>query len=112
MAKTASDLAKQTLRELVKLDAIEEPSSEDSTYIQELSESYHETLVAFKVNVTWDYESIPLKVFMPLAGVLADVAARSFGVSVNPIESDRRLSLLKQAAANPYLGTVTKAEYF
>lgn len=112
MAKTATELAAQVLRELVKLDAIEVAAAEDDEYVQDLSATYHPTLTALDVNVHWDYASIPEKVFFPLAGVLADVAARSYGVNVSPDERELRLRVLKKAAAFKYLGPPTVAEYF
>lgn len=112
MARTAADLATQVLRELQKLDAIETASAEDSAYVQEISAAYHATLLEMNVNVTWDYGSIPDKVFIPLAGVLADVVARSYGVNVPADEVEARVRALKRAAAFKYLGPPTKAEYF
>lgn len=111
MSKTAAQLAKQVMRELIRIDAVEEPSAEDNDYVQELSESYHETLNTLKINVTWDHSEIPDKVFLPLANVLADVASRSFGVKVDKEDAAMRLRTLKAAAANPYLGTPVRAEF-
>lgn len=111
MAKTASDLADQALRELSKLDAVEAASAEDSTYIQDLAESYHETLPAYAINVTWDRSDIPNKVFLPLAAVIADIAARSYGVTIPEVDRQMRLQALRAAAAFPYLGTTLTAEY-
>lgn len=111
MAKTESDLAKQIGRELLLVEGVSELAGEDDATIKEISEAYHETLQAYGVNVTWNYDSIPLKVFIPLARALAGVCASTFGEALPETEILARMATLNRAASFQYLGQPGVAEY-
>lgn len=111
MAKTATDLAKQIGRELLLIDGVSELAGEDDATIKEISAAYHETLAAYGVVVSWDHETIPNKVFIPLARALAGVSASVFGEALPESELMARMATLSRAAAFPYTGSVNEAEY-
>jgi hypothetical protein len=111
MAKTASDLAKHIGRELLLIDGVSELAGEDDATIKEISEAFHETLPSYDVNVTWNYDSIPEKVFIPLARLLAAVCASTFGEALPQSEFELRMEALKTAAKFPYLGTRLSTDF-
>lgn len=112
MAKTAADLAKQIGRELMLIDAVSELEGEYDQLIRDMSESYHHTLPAYGVRVTWSQDEIPIGVFIPLARALAGVMASTFGEALPESEIQSRMRSLAAAAAAPYTGAVLQAEYY
>lgn len=116
MSMTHADFAKDVLREIIWLDAAEEPSSEDSALAQSISGRIHATLRKDRV-CYWDVESIPDVVAQQLIRYIACFVGPAFGKSVvddglNAEQTKKsRYSDLCSAARPNYTGTRLRSDY-
>lgn len=120
MAKTASDLITATLQELGVINAVENPSAEDSALIYDSSTSppsgrwasINSYLRKTRVS-TWTENSIPEEVFEPLVLYVAIRLSGPFGVQFENKEAvtKLRLSDLKTAAMQRMTGQTLKSDF-
>lgn len=110
MTNTSTDLATDILRRIGRLDAVSEPSAEDSEYIKNLSRREHAQLQ--KRNVCyWDYDDIPDEVYNTLVEYLGKVASPYFGIAVAEMELELTRQRLEQDARPRYAGETLKSDF-
>lgn len=111
MANTSTDLAKEIGRELNLLDANDELSAADDSYIKGVIRTELQALQSCGVNVYWDLEDTPDQVFRPLARYFS-TCLPAFGIVASESDREEKLAKLIRAAASPYVGTTLQAEYY
>lgn len=116
MSMTHSEFAKNLLQEITYLDAIEEPSTEDSEKAQDISTRIHATLRKARV-CYWDVEAIPDVVGQQLIRYMACFVGPAFGKSIADTgmtaeqTKKARYEELCTAAKPNYLGTPLKSDF-
>lgn len=111
MSKTDTDLAREVLRELAILDAVEEANAEDDAFVKGKSVSLHELLSQKKIS-NWDPTEIPDQVFNHLARYVAYFCGPAFGIKFDPNEEIIRENALRRVTSQPYSGATQTEEYF
>lgn len=111
MSKTDTDLAREVLRELAILDAVEEANAEDDEFVKGKSIVLHELLSEKKIS-NWEPDEIPEYVFVHLARYLAYFCGPAFGIRFDPNEEIIRENALRRVTANRYTGSTQTEEYF
>lgn len=111
MSKTDTDLAREVLREIAILDAVEEANAEDDAFVKSQSVVLHELLAQKKI-ANWQPDDIPENVFRHLVRYVAFFCGPAFGIKFDPNEELIRENSLRRVTALPYSGSQQKNEYF
>ena len=107
MTRTTQDLAEEVLLELGIADAANPAeSSEDIAFVKR---RYTNVLKELEEKGFWDENSIPDRVFDPLAQYLAYRCRKRFGVDYELDDAWRRLCEMTEVEAAPY---PTRIQYF
>jgi hypothetical protein len=117
--RTAAELATAVLRRLGEISAEEDPSAEDSEYLQDL---YDEKLAEIGAEfvgaerIYWTAAATPLAVFNIMVDIVANSAGPAFEVKNTPDEIAAReevlLKRLKKHVAKPTTGLPVRAVYY
>lgn len=116
MSMTHAAFAKEVLQEIHFLDAVEEPSAEDTAKAQDISTRIHATLRKEKI-CYWDVSDIPDEVGQQLIRYMACFVGPAFGKPVADAgmtaeqTKTARHSELGTAARPNYLGTKLKTDF-
>lgn len=111
MSKTDTDLAREVLRELSIIDAVEEANAEDDAFVKDQSLLLHELLSQKKIS-NWQADDIPDYAFRHLVRYVAFFCGPAFGIRFDPNEELLRENSLRRVTALPYSGSTQKEEYF
>lgn len=112
VTKTRTDLIERAATELGALPSGETLSDEDSATIDNLVDPLQMQLSMDGVVDIGDIEQIPSEYFLPLAKLLANVAAPSFGQQENPDVKAMNEQILRKLTASKPTYEVQKAVYF
>lgn len=112
ITKTRVDLIERAATELGALPSGETLSDDDRATIDNLVDPFLLQLSLDEVADVADSDAIPSEWFLPLAGLLANIAAPSFGQQYS---EDKKLTLerqLRRITATKRTGQRQQAEYF
>lgn len=112
VTKTRTDLIERAATELGALTSGETLSDEDSATIGNLVDPLVLQLSFDGVVDVADTEAIPSEWFLPLAKLLANVAAPSFGQQESPDVKMMQERVLRKLTAAPATYEPLKAQYF
>jgi len=114
MAKTKQKLAEEVLLELGRADAANPAeSAEDIDLVKRRYEGVLKELDDTDL-VFWDEDAIPVRVFTPLAKLIASECAQAFGAAYDGRDANGKTPLqrLQAIGARDNTAWPTKAEYF
>lgn len=112
VTKTRTDLIERAATELGALTSGETLQQEDSDTIDNLVDPLILQLSLDGVVDIADDQQIPSGYFLPLAKLLANVAAPSFGQQENPAVKEMQERILRKLTATPPTFERQTAEYF
>lgn len=125
MARTKQELAKDTLRKLGVLDALHDPSSEDSVFVETRYDDKHAELkdkgLVYWPNTSRTAQEIPNVIYDAMCNVMAEAVASTFGVSIPSLSDDsgrpvscgtKGLRDLRRHMAKGPSGAPTQATYY
>jgi hypothetical protein len=90
MARTRTDLIRQALQELGLLASGQTPPPEDSEAVDEHVDGVLAMLSRRDIVTVDDVDDIPEEWFLPLATILGDASASSFGMAGLPASASNR----------------------
>lgn len=112
VVKTRTDLIERAATELGALPSGETLSDEDRTTIDNLVDPLVLQLSFDEVVDVSDIEAIPSEWFLPLAKLLKNVAAPSFGQQESPDVKTMQERVLRRLTATKATRETQKAKYF
>lgn len=110
--KTRTDLIERAATELGALTSGQSLSDEDRDTIDELVDPLVLQLSVDEIADFPDLEQIPSQLFLPLATLLANTAAPSFGQVFSPEVKAMQERYLRKLTATPATNEPVKALYF
>lgn len=111
--KTRQDLIAATLKLLNAIAAGQAPEAEDAEEIDGLIDGKIAELNAADIYFSSDTENYEDQFVDPLATILADMAAPSFGQPRNPVSRDDAIARIRAMKPSTYVsGSVVAVDYF
>jgi hypothetical protein len=110
MASTATELAKDVLLKLSRIDAVDDPSAEDLAYITRVQKMEVAQLRKRQI-AYWTYNSIPDEVYNSFVDYIAACVGNQYGVAISPAEKDAARDVLATDAKPRFTGAKLKTDY-
>lgn len=113
--KTTTELATAVLRHLSVIDAVESPSAEDLSFIEELYADKFEELNDMELTY-WAPDEVPQPIFLAIRDLIANEARGNYGepMGVDAKEAAEIIILkrIRRHMAQRSSGLPTRAQYF